>query len=110
MAATPDDFSIPLRDPLFKGCTRPAMVMGVPIKPFFIGVAAVALLALWSGILLLGLLAFPVILTMRWITKQDDQQFRLLGHKMRMRLVHYNHNGRYWKASAYSPFAYKKRK
>ncbi len=96
-------------DPLFKGCTRPAMVFGVPILPFVIVTGGVVLLAAWTTIFLIIFL--PVaILVMRQITKTDDQMFRLLGLKMRFRLFNYNHNGRFWKASAYSPVAFKKRK
>jgi len=33
-----------------------------------------------------------------------------LGLKLLFRGVNYNHNAKFWKASAYSPFAFKKRK
>lgn len=52
----------------------------------------------------------PIIIVMRMITKSDDQQFNLLGLKIYFRLVKYNANGNFWKASAYSPIAFTKRK
>lgn len=107
MPAPMDDFDP--RDPLFKGCTRPAMIFGVPLVPFALVGVIVILLSVWTTIMLVFSL-IPIILTMRQITKTDDQQFRLLGLKLLFRAVNYNHNGKFWKASAYSPFAFKKRK
>jgi len=98
-----------LRDPLFKGCTRPAMVFGVPLMPLAVVSGAVILLSVWTSILL-ALTLFPIVMVMRLIAKSDDQQFRLLGLKFLFRTVNYNHNSRFWKASAYSPLPFKKRK
>ncbi len=64
--------------PLFKGATRPACFFGVPLKPF-LGVAlGFALLGLWTEPPA-ALLAIPVILAMRSMTKNDDQRFRQLA-------------------------------
>ena len=97
------------RDPLFKGCTRPAMLLGVPLVPLAIVSVVVILLSIWTTIFFSALL-IPLILTMRQIAKSDDQQFRLLGLKVLFRGIHYNYNGKFWAASVYSPFAFKKRK
>ena len=97
------------RDPLFKGCTRPAMMFGVPLVPLAVISVFVILVSIWTTILFVATLV-PIILTMRQITKSDDQQFRLLGLKLLFRMVNYNHNSKFWKASAYSPFTFKKRK
>ena len=35
------------KDVLFRGCTRPAMMMGVPYLPFFLGAGSCLLLALY---------------------------------------------------------------
>lgn len=105
MSAPDYDF----RDPIFKGCTRPAMMFGVPIVPLAITCSVVVLLSIWTSIFLV-LLLIPLIITMRQITKSDDQQFRLLGLKLLFRAIHRNANGRFWKSSAYSPLAFKKRK
>jgi type IV secretion system protein VirB3 len=96
------------RDPIFKGCTRPAMVMGVPTVPLVVVGGAVILLSIWTSIFL-SITLVPIVLTMRQIAKSDDQQFRLLGLKLLFRCINYNHNGKFWKASAYSPIAFKKR-
>jgi type IV secretion system protein VirB3 len=97
------------RDPLFKGATRPAMMMGVPVVPLFIIGMGVVLISVWTSIFLV-LLLVPIIVTMQQITKHDDQQFRLLGLKFVFRIINYNHNGRFYKSSAYSPFDFEKRK
>jgi type IV secretory pathway VirB3-like protein len=97
------------RDPLFKGCTRPAMAFGVPLVPLAFVSGIVILIAIWTTIFV-ALLLFPIILTMRQITKSDDQQFRLLYLKTLFHGVNYNHNASFWKASAYSPITFKRRK
>jgi type IV secretion system protein VirB3 len=97
------------RDPLFKGCTRPAMMFGVPLVPLAAVSVVVILISVWTTIFFAATL-IPLILVMRQIAKSDDQQFRLLGLKLLFRAVNYNHNAKFWKASAYSPFAFKKRK
>jgi type IV secretion system protein VirB3 len=102
-----DDFDP--RDPLFKGCTRPAMMFGVPLVPLASVSVVVILLSVWTTIFFAATLV-PIILTMRQIAKSDDQQFRLLGLKLLFRGINYNHNAKFWKASVYSPLAFKKRK
>ena len=97
------------RDPLFKGCTRPPMIFGVPVTALFIICGPVLIVSLWTKIYLVATL-IPIVLVMRSIAKTDDQQFRLLFLKMRFRVLSYNHNGRFWRSSAYSPLAFKKRK
>jgi type IV secretion system protein VirB3 len=97
------------RDPLFKGCTRPAMMFGVPLVPLAAVSVVVILISVWTTIFFATTL-IPIILVMRQIAKSDDQQFRLLGLKLLFRAVNYNHNAKFWQASAYSPFAFKKRK
>jgi len=106
------------RDPLFKGCTRPAMLFGVPLIPLAIVTIFFVLLAVYTT-LFVGLLIFPIVIVMRLITKSDDQQFRLLGLKIMFRgcnlpllnrLFYCNHNGKFWKASAYSPIQFTQRK
>ncbi|RMP06559.1 type IV secretion system protein VirB3 [Pseudomonas syringae] len=95
------------RDPIFKGCTRPAMVYGVPTVPLAIVVMVVVLISVWTTVLLAFTL-IPIFLVMRVIAKHDDQQFRLLGLKILFRAN--NRNRRFWKSSTYSPFQFKKRK
>lgn len=98
-----------LRDPLFKGCTRPAMIFGVPLVPIAAVSAIVVLISVWTSILVV-LALIPIVLIMRQIAKADDQQFRLLGLRLLFRGVAFNHNRHFWRASTYSPFAFTKRK
>ena len=94
-----------LRDPLFKGCTRPAMMFGVPLTPLVIVTIIVLLISLYTTFLAAALLV-PIVLAMKQVTKTDDQQFRLLGLKFQFRVMNFNHNKKFWKASAYSPIAF----
>jgi type IV secretory pathway VirB3-like protein len=97
------------RDPLFKGCTRPALVMGVPMAPLVVVMGVVCMASLFTSVFVV-LLLVPVIGTMRAVAKKDDQQFRLLGLKLWCRLVpHHNFNRGFWGASTYSPLVFKKR-
>lgn len=107
MSAPMDNFDP--RDPLFKGCTRPAMLFGVPLVPLAVVGGVVVLISVWTTILFAFTL-IPIVITMRIIAKSDDQQFRLLGLKFLFRVINRNKNGRFWKASAYSPIAFTKRK
>lgn len=101
---------MPVRgDPIFKGCTRPAMLAGVPIVPFVVVFSVVALLSVWINLLFFVLL-LPAYVIMRLLVKNDDQMFRLMGLKMLFRVVNANRNGDFWKSSSYSPIAFKKRK
>lgn len=96
-------------DPLFKGCTRPAMVFGVPIVPLGIMSGMVLLPAFWLNLLLIGV--WPILLiVMRAIAAKDDQQFRLLFLKFWCRIVNYNKNSSFWNSSCYAPLAFKRRK
>ena len=70
---------------VFKGCTRPAMFMGVPYVPFIVGTGACLLGAMYID--LYFLLALPaVVFAMRMIAKVDEHIFHLLGLNVLMRL------------------------
>lgn len=97
------------RDPVFKGCTRPAMVLGVPIVPLTVTVMSVLLVSFWTNIIV-AVLLFPIVLVMRAVVKTDDQMFRLIWLRMSCRLLKYNFNGRFWTASAYSHTEFTRRK
>ena len=72
------------KNPLFRGCTRPPMFMGVPYIPFFIGAGACMLLALYFNMFFLLLLP-PVVFVMRQMAKRDEMIFRLLGLRLQFR-------------------------
>ncbi len=87
------------------------MIFGVPNVPFSIVFGVVMLISFWTTILL-ALMLIPIVIVMREITKTDDQQFRLIWIKIvcRYNFWNYNHNKAFWKATAYSPIAFQKRK
>jgi type IV secretion system protein VirB3 len=73
------------KDVLFRGCTRPAMFLGVPYVPFFVGAGACLLLAVYVNLLLLVLMPL-VILAMRQMARRDEMVFRLLGLRWQFRV------------------------
>lgn len=96
------------RDPLFKGCTRPPMLFGVPLTPLVVVTVVHAALAIWFT--LLFLIGLPVaIVIMRLIVRSDEQQFRLLGLRLQCRLR--NGNRQFWGGGAsYSPLSFTRRR
>lgn len=65
--------------PLFKGCTRPSMIMGIPTEAAFAAFVGVAIIAISFGNLLLWFLLIPIGIIFRVIAKKDDRAFRLLS-------------------------------
>ena len=103
----------PLRDPVFKGCTRPAMLWGVPLVPFLMVGGGMLIPGIWAllgspplGVGLLFLM-IPVFVAMRVITRRDDQ--RLAQYALRLRLVVRQRNRRFWGIHAYVPVRIKRR-
>jgi type IV secretion system protein VirB3 len=97
---------------IYKGATRPAMKLGIPLVPLVVLVGTGMLGILWGGLLLSWwvaagvLVAFvPALLWMRWVTARDDQRFRqmFLALKLRLRA----HNRAFWQARSYSPTVYR---
>jgi type IV secretion system protein VirB3 len=104
------------QDPIFRGCTRPPMFMRVPLVPFLLVSGAFLLLTVWTFYFLSGYVALfllmvylPLLLTMRAITRKDDQRLRQLMLRLRMRVRH-GRSRHMWGAYSYSPIDYKKRK
>jgi type IV secretion system protein VirB3 len=93
---------------MFRGCTRPAMFLGVPVMPFFAGVGAVLLITVWSRNYFLIAFIPVVIFIMRAMAKRDEMIFRLMGLKLQFRLRTRNirDHGGMW---VYSPNEYRKR-
>lgn len=89
-------------DPIFKGATRPAMMLGVPLYPLIFVCLGIMMVATWTNFLL-NLLVLPAVLIMRAIVSQDDQKFRSIGFYLQFRLVHFDRNRKAWKGSSYSP-------
>ncbi|MDH7453093.1 VirB3 family type IV secretion system protein [Luteimonas composti] len=94
------------KDVLFRGCTRPAMFMGVPYVPFAIGAGACLLLTFYLNMFFLALLPV-VIFVMRQMARRDEMIFRLLGLRWQFRGKARNvrlHDG----AWAFSPNSYRR--
>lgn len=65
-------------DPLFLACTRPAMVMGVPMEAMGVNVIVSGLVFLIGGSLLYLLAAPALHMVFRAICRADHNAFRLL--------------------------------
>jgi len=90
-----------IEDPLFLACTRPAMVMGVPMEAMGVNLIVSGIVFLVGGSLLYLLVAPAVHLVFRAICRADHNAFRLL-------LVHVDtkgraRNGALWGGSSASP-------
>ena len=97
---------------IYKGATRPAMKLGVPLVPLVTLIGGGMLLILWGGTFLSWWLAVgvvlsfvPALLWMRHVTSKDDQRFRQVFVAMKLRL--HDRNRRLWRARSYAPTLYK---
>lgn len=97
---------------IYKGATRPAMKLGVPLVPLVVLFSAGMLLILWGGLLVSWWVAvgvvvawLPALLCMRFITTKDDQRFRQIFVALKLRL--HDRNRRFWGARSYSPTLYR---
>lgn len=90
-----------IEDPLFLACTRPAMVMGVPMEAMGVNVIVSGVVFLVGGSLLYLLVAPVLHLVFRALCRADPNVFRLLfayvDTKGRRR------NGALWGGSSVSP-------
>lgn len=92
------------------------MFAGVPMLPFLLVTGCFMLAAVWTFYLLSAYCALfilmvyvPILVTMREVTRKDDQRLRQLLLRARMRLR--QHRGRsLWSASSYAPLRFKQRK
>ena len=99
-------------EPIYKGATRPAMTMGVPLTPLVVLLGTSMLLIVWGGILLSWWVALCVVaavgpawLWMRFVCAKDDQRFRQVFIAFKLRL--HDRNRRFWRARSYSPNVYR---
>jgi type IV secretion system protein VirB3 len=83
-----------VRELIYKGATRPAVSMGVPLVPFILATAAAAMLGMYALILVGPWAALPVVLAylpmmvwMRHVTKRDDQRLRQILLRLRLGAV-----------------------
>ena len=97
---------------IYKGATRPAMKLGIPLVPLVVLFGVGVLLILWGGTLLSWWIAMAVVLSfvpallwMRLVTARDDQRLRQMFVAIKLRLHHCN--GRFWRARSYAPTLYR---
>lgn len=97
---------------IYKGATRPAMKLGIPLVPLVVLIGTGMVLTLWGGTLVswwvaLGVLVAigPALLWMRFVTARDDQRFRQMFVAMKLRL--HDHNRGFWRARSYTPTLYR---
>lgn len=97
---------------IYKGATRPAMKLGIPLVPLVILFGLGMLLIVWGGILVSWWIALgvvvalvPALVWMRFVTAKDDQRFRQLFVAGKLRL--HDRNRRFWHARSYSPSLYR---
>jgi type IV secretion system protein VirB3 len=97
---------------IYKGATRPAMKLGIPLVPLVVLFGSGMLLIMWGGILLSWwvavavLLSFvPALLWMRFMTSEDDQRFRQIFVVLKLRL--HDRNRSFWQARSYAPTVYR---
>ena len=101
-----------MSEAIYKGATRPAMKLGIPLVPLVVLFGGSMLLLMWGGTLLSWWVALPVLLSfvpallwMRWVTSKDDERFRQIFIALKLRL--HEHNQRFWQARSYSPTLYR---
>jgi type IV secretion system protein VirB3 len=97
---------------IYKGATRPAMKLGIPLVPLVVLFGIGMLLIMWGGILLSKWIAVgvvlsfvPALLWMRWVTTRDDQRFLQIFVALKLRM--HDHNRRFWRARSYTPTLYR---
>jgi type IV secretion system protein VirB3 len=100
------------REAIYKGATRPAMKLGIPLVPLVVLFGLGMLLSIWGGILVSGWIVVAVVLAigpalawMRFVTRRDDQRFRQMFVALKLRLR--DRNRRLWHARSYSPTLYR---
>jgi len=97
---------------IYKGATRPAMKLGIPLVPLVVLFGTSMLLIMWGGVIFSWWIApavlmavAPTLLWMRFVTSKDDQRFRQMFVVLKLRLN--DRNRRFWRARSYSPTLYR---
>lgn len=81
-----------LREEIYKGCTVPSMLFGVPLLPFILATLVAALLGLYAflifgmpGLVFLGILYGYLLMWARKVSKHDDTRLLQLLLKLQIR-------------------------
>ena len=97
---------------IYKGATRPAMKLGIPLVPLVMLFGTGMLLIMWVGSLVTWWIV-PVVLVaigpalgwMRFVTRKDDQRFRQIF--VATKLWFNDRNCRLWHSRSYAPYLYR---
>lgn len=97
---------------IYKGATRPAMKLGIPLVPLVVLIGMGMLAVMWLGMLVSWWLALailillvPTLLWMRLVTAKDDQRFHQMALAAKLRL--HDRNRSLWHGRSYSPTTYR---
>ncbi|MGF1903514.1 type IV secretion system protein VirB3 [Aliivibrio salmonicida] len=100
-----------MSEPIFKACTRPAMLFSVPMVPLLFSNGLLILVGMWVNYLGFGAwvltLIIPNYVALRIITKFDDANLSLYWLKFKCRRTQRNQS--FYGAVVYSPLSLKKR-
>jgi type IV secretion system protein VirB3 len=96
---------------IYKGATRPPLVLGVPLVPAVCVLAGASVTAVplgyyvsWWIALVIAIATATMLAAMYAVTKHDDQ--RLHQHSLQLRLSLRNRNRSFWRCRSYSPVVY----
>jgi len=97
---------------IYKGATRPAMKLGIPLVPLVVLFGTGMLTIMWVGSLVTWWIAPAVLLAvgpalawMRFVTRKDDQRFRQIF--VATKLWFNDRNRRLWRSRSYAPYLYR---
>ncbi len=97
---------------IYKGATRPAMKLGIPLVPLVVVFGAGMLTIIWVGPFLTWWIVpaviaavLPLLGWMRLATRKDDQRFAqmLIAGKLWLR----DRNHGFWQSRSYAPYLYR---
>jgi len=93
---------------IYKGATRPAMKVGIPLQPLVVLFGGGMLLIMWGGTLvswwtapIVVMAIIPALFWMRLVTASDDQRLHQMFVAFNLSL--HDRNRRLWRARSYSP-------
>jgi len=97
---------------IYKGATRPAMLLGIPLVPLVLLFGTGMLLTMWVGPLVTWWIVPAVLIAigpalgwMRFVTRKDDQRFRQVF--VAAKLWFKDRNRRLWHSRSYAPYLYR---
>ncbi|MFM2057443.1 MAG: Type secretion system protein virB3 [Pseudomonadota bacterium] len=100
-----------MREAIYKGATRPAIVAGVPLLPALGLIGLGGVLGAWGAFLLsawclvgAAAVVIPGIAWMRAVTRRDDQRVRQFW--LQWLLLRRHPNRRLWRCRSYAPLTH----